>query len=131
MVEHFDEGYDPLKEYFIEKIQAISVDRRMQALREKVTVNDLTEVHQIRQIASVTQLKVLRTKQFMYNDKMNKIKEETADEKKVEQTVETFKEQFTTNQDIISSVLDKQKKVVLERVMHRRCQSFSRTLRDV
>lgn len=106
---------------------------------DKRTILGITKLEQknsngvsgVKEITSVEQVKTTRAKQFVLHNKMIEEQEKDIIVKKVEKVAKEFKQQFSSNQDMISNDLDKQRNIVLQRIMNRRCQSFSRTLRDV
>lgn len=80
---------------------------------------------------SVGQVKVARAKQFVMQTKLAEFAEAEVEEKKVERVAESFEKQFGANQGLIEQGLDKQKNAVMLRLMSRRNQSMSRTLKDI
>lgn len=130
-MEHFDESGDPLTEYFIEKIQAVSVDRRAMTANGKSEARPESGTSVGKELQSVEQVKHTRAMQYVLQSKVAEFTEKEAEDKKVEKVAEVFEQQFSSNQVIIDKGLEKQKDAVMLRLANRRCQSFSRTLRDV
>ena len=130
-MEHFDETGDPLTEYFIEKIQAVSVDRKAMTASNKGDSRPVSGNGVSKELQSVEQVKHTRAMQFVLQTKVEEFTEKEVEDKKVEKVAEDFEQQFSSNQVIIDKGLEKQRDAVMLKLANRRCQSFSRTLRDV